>query len=345
MRLRGEMDQAVGVERARATAGIEAERQQAAALLDAEGSRIEQELEQVRAAFEVERARLEQEIQGQRDAQAQREAEVRREAEREAQAHQAPAAGVGNVLRAMQGIDESRTLSETLTALVRGALEHASRAAVFVVNGTSLEEWPAPGVERLSARPVERDLSGLLRAALTRGGRVSAPDDGSAPSFARLPEGRAASAVPVMIDGQAVAVLYVDDGIASSSEKRSGSADAVELLGRHAAARLAELTAARALQLAGGHNGQSPRVAPPDEEQSARRYAKLLVSEIKLYNEGAVRVGRERRDLQQRLKAEIDRARRLYDERVSSTVSGRAAYFQQELVQTLAGGDPSLLGS
>ena len=68
------------------------------------------------------------------------------------------------------------------------------------------------------------------------------------------------------------------------------------------------------------------------------------MSEIKLYNEGAVRVGRERRDLMRRLKSEIDRARRLYEERVPDSISGRETYFRQELVDTLADGDPTLLG-
>jgi hypothetical protein len=81
-----------------------------------------------------------------------------------------------------------------------------------------------------------------------------------------------------------------------------------------------------------------------DQAQGARRYARLLVSEIKLYNEHAVRTGRERRDLLQRLKPEIERARRLYDERVAPSIRAREVYFQQELVQTLADGDQSLLG-
>jgi hypothetical protein len=79
-----------------------------------------------------------------------------------------------------------------------------------------------------------------------------------------------------------------------------------------------------------------------EEAESARRYAKLLISEIKLYNEGAVRVGRERRDLQSRLRDEIDRAHRLYDQRVSASLKKRDAYFRQELVQMLADGDQSL---
>ena len=81
------------------------------------------------------------------------------------------------------------------------------------------------------------------------------------------------------------------------------------------------------------------------DDQGARRFARLLVSEIKLYNEAAVRAGRQQRDLRQRLRAEIDRAQRLYEERVPPAVGARHAYFQQELVQTLADGDPALLGN
>ena len=64
-----------------------------------------------------------------------------------------------------------------------------------------------------------------------------------------------------------------------------------------------------------------------------------------MYNEAAVRVGRQKRDLLQRLRPEIERARRLYEERIPADVGARAAYFQQELVQTLADGDAGLLGT
>ena len=53
-----------------------------------------------------------------------------------------------------------------------------------------------------------------------------------------------------------------------------------------------------------------------EEETSARRYARLLVSEIKLYHEPAVIDGRRDRDLATRLGGEIARARVMYEERV-----------------------------
>ncbi len=128
----------------------------------------------------------------------------------------------------------------------------------------------------------------------------------------------------------------------------------MQILGQHASVCLAHLTAVRSAQAARIERANASAAATfvpdstpgvPTEDSGARRYAKLLVSEIKLYNESAVRLGREKRDLMNRLRPEIDRARKLYEERVSPTVAGRGSYFQQELVQTLADGDPALLGS
>lgn len=68
------------------------------------------------------------------------------------------------------------------------------------------------------------------------------------------------------------------------------------------------------------------------------------MSEITLHTESAVRVGREQRDLLGRPGPEIDRARHLYDERVPAGIAARNLYFHQELVQTLADGNPALLG-
>ena len=76
----------------------------------------------------------------------------------------------------------------------------------------------------------------------------------------------------------------------------------------------------------------------------ARRFARLLVSEIKLYNAAKVNEGRRSLDLYDRLKDEIDRSRKVYDKRVSPAVATRFDYFYDELVQTLAEGDTNKLG-
>ena len=76
----------------------------------------------------------------------------------------------------------------------------------------------------------------------------------------------------------------------------------------------------------------------------ARRFARLLVSEIKLYNEQKVKEGRSQNNLYERLREDIDRSRQMYDKRVAPPVAARHDYFHQELVNTLAEGDTSKLG-
>lgn len=84
-----------------------------------------------------------------------------------------------------------------------------------------------------------------------------------------------------------------------------------------------------------------------DEEaahEEARRLARLLVSEIQLYNQDAVEEGRRNRDVYDRLKDDIDRSRQLYEERVDPEVRERTDYFYQELVRQLGAGDAKALG-
>jgi hypothetical protein len=87
-------------------------------------------------------------------------------------------------------------------------------------------------------------------------------------------------------------------------------------------------------------------VAPNTESlhEEARRLARLLVSEIKLYNEEQVEEGRRNRDIYERLKEDIDRSRQMYDERVDPQVLRSTDYFYQELVRILAAGDSKALG-
>ncbi len=77
----------------------------------------------------------------------------------------------------------------------------------------------------------------------------------------------------------------------------------------------------------------------------ARRFARLLVSEIKLYNEQKVKEGREGSDLYERLREAIDRSREMYDKRVQPPVAAKFDYFHYELVSNLAEGDSGKLGA
>jgi hypothetical protein len=87
--------------------------------------------------------------------------------------------------------------------------------------------------------------------------------------------------------------------------------------------------------------------APEDQKahEDAKRFARLVVSEIKLYNEAKVTEGRKTRDIYERLKDDIERGRQMYMDRVPAPVRDSADYFQDELVRILAGGDAAALGS
>lgn len=87
----------------------------------------------------------------------------------------------------------------------------------------------------------------------------------------------------------------------------------------------------------------------PDEERrthnDGRRFARLLVSKIKLYNEKKVVEGREAQDLYDRLREAIDRSREMYDKRIQPPVAAKFDYFHCEIANSLADGDVARLGS
>lgn len=76
----------------------------------------------------------------------------------------------------------------------------------------------------------------------------------------------------------------------------------------------------------------------------ARRFARILVSEVKLYNEEKVKAGLASSNLYGALKDAIDRSRESYEARVKPEVKASYDYFHNELVNSLAQGDPAQLG-
>ena len=90
--------------------------------------------------------------------------------------------------------------------------------------------------------------------------------------------------------------------------------------------------------------GNEPKSEDAKRHDEARRFARLLVSEIKLYNEAKVDQGRKNKDLYERLKEDIDRSRQMYDERIGDDVRKVSNYFYDELVRILADGRADALG-
>jgi hypothetical protein len=202
------------------------------------------------------------------------------------------------------------------------------------------------------------------------------------PAFTHLPADRMGLAVPVIVGGRVVAVVYADGVTQDGREQLVPSSwpEVIEILARHAARCLEALTVQKSAATTpsprfwvppAGKGAPQQTEAPPQPqpqdrptdppseatmsrvsdnartqapEEAARRFARLLLSEIRLYHEPAVDEGRRSGNLLSRLGPEIERARRLYDAQVPASLRTRAELFHQELVATLAGGDPRLLG-
>jgi hypothetical protein len=90
-----------------------------------------------------------------------------------------------------------------------------------------------------------------------------------------------------------------------------------------------------------------PAARPPEDDkrfEEARRFARLLVSEIRLYNEATVQEGKLTRDLYRRLRDDIDRSREMYEQRIPAEIRAATDFFNDELVRILADGDRGALG-
>ena len=263
--------------------------------------------EQLTRAFET----LSDRLRGEIDEQVRRTAAeliAAAHADRQAAATQTPSNDAGSSARlsdALAALDRARSLTELLDTLVARARAEASSADIWLLRDGRLHPWRSTGSD---------DAVNETAPAIERG-------------------------LPLTVGGASVAYLFV--------EPRTTN---VDLLTRYASRCLEAMTAfktARALTQpdrqtaeADGPPDQDPRA---EDDTSARRYARLLVSEIRMYHESAVIDGRRDRDLATRLGGEIARARVMYEQRVPPHVRGRADYFHDELVQTLADGDSSLL--
>jgi hypothetical protein len=82
-----------------------------------------------------------------------------------------------------------------------------------------------------------------------------------------------------------------------------------------------------------------------DTHRKAQRFARLLVDEIKLYNQAKVAEGRRNKDLYDRLKEDIEKSRSTFQKRYGNTAAASGDYFQREVLRSLAEDDTSVMGA
>jgi hypothetical protein len=164
------------------------------------------------------------------------------------------------------------------------------------------------------------------------------------PSMDRSP---VAAPVASPVAAQAQAVSSFPDPFAAHTPKHIAptpvpepepAAEVVEV-----AAHAASASAAAPATAADPFAGMSAEDA--DTHRKAQRFARLLVDEIKLYNQAKVAEGRRNKDLYDRLKEDIDKSRSTFQKRYGNTVAASGDYFQKEVVRSLAEDDNSVMGS
>jgi hypothetical protein len=277
----------------------------------------------------------------------------------------APGASPSDLLNAAAAaIHESGSQADILRHLLEGEARFAGRVALFVVKGNAISGWQGIGFEDNDAIKTLsiQTGSGLVGKAIQAKNPVAGSpkefDAGFVNSMKAPAEGQCL-VLPLVVKDKVAAVIYADAGTVQGGTLDSSG---LQALTRFAAIWL-ELAALRkaggspaedvaqpqpAAAMAASAPASAPASSGSEEDElhkKARRFAKLLVEEIKLYNQPRVEEGRQHKDLYDRLKVDIEKSRSTYDKRYAESAVASADYFTQELIRILADNDASLMGA
>ena len=146
---------------------------------------------------------------------------------------------------------------------------------------------------------------------------------------------------------EAIAAPPVDNGVVGESQSATVEVQSAAATVAEAVAEPLPIGQATTEVEATATTDAAPAFSPADQEihGKAQRFARLLVDEIKLYNQAKVSEGRKNKDLYDRLKDTIDKSRITYQKRYGNTVAASGNYFQHELIRSLAEDNVSLMGS
>ena len=160
-------------------------------------------------------------------------------------------AGVSRLLESVRGLDGATSLSEVLDALSQASAREAARAAVVVLRNDRIQGWRMSGFGARDSQPKSIDIalgdSGVIGLAVAAARTVTTKDSQSAtagPGFETLPHDRMGLAVPVIVGGRVVAVVYADAVTLDGHERHVPSSwpELIEVLARHAGRCLEALT-------------------------------------------------------------------------------------------------------
>jgi hypothetical protein len=208
---------------------------------------------------------------------------------------------------------EAVTQQEWSAALIDAARSHAAFAALFTLQS---------GILRLDACTQDVALPPFPLASAPAMAAAAGSMDPIAAGKALL--------FPLCARSKAVALLYATGADHSR----------LELLSTVAGLVWESRTASTALVSIQPAEGEATDLA-----RQAQRFARVHVAEMRLYQSGEVKQGRLTGTLYAALRESIEQARQDYREQFLTNSQVGADYLHEELVRTLANGDPSLFGA
>jgi hypothetical protein len=262
---------------------------------------------------------------------------------------------MNHVEEAVRAIAAYDAAQDVLQALLRGSHEAAPRGAIYLVRAEGICGWSSYGYSRDAAFAQRAfacppDEGWLGRLAASAADVALLPGHGGPPA-PDAPEAAETMASVVRVRDKVVAILV--------GQRATGETPwcpyTLGLLVTVAALRLRLSLAERrsVTPVAPAAGTVAPTVAadaalrPVDEPSpriaAARRYARLLATDIRLYNEEAVVLGRQHGDLVERLRDSLERGRATFLERHAELGEAGLELLHDAYVQVLAGGEADLL--
>ena len=166
---------------------------------------------------------------------------------------------ISRVVRAVRRLDEAPTILGILDALAEGASAEAARVAVLLVDGDRLRSHRHYGYEP-AAQPTDLALDASPILASVVSGQTTATVDPptprveqARPPFMRVLPGRVGLAIPLVVVRQVVAVVFAEGAARQPNDPGEPVwSEQVEVLVRHASARLENVTSLRTVEVLSG---------------------------------------------------------------------------------------------
>ena len=225
------------------------------------------------------------------------------------------------LLGAFEAMAQATTISDVLATLGEQLAAEFPRVALFRVKGNRLEGAHQIGFDLtndIGKVVIPLAMDSLLTRAVTSG--VTERLSGEALDASGLPFGGSPTfglAMPVVVDGETIALVYADDFGEAEHESR-GSEDVnvkfAEALRHHTVALLMRLTA------------ELKTMA------ELRAYATSLLTEIEQMYQSDVEGGKEGEELKRRLLANLDYARSIYSNRAQFESPSAAALLDAQVL-------------